>query len=205
MFNISYDFQIFTSQRYGGVSRYFYELCSRISSQSEGVISPSILAPLHVNQYIKQLAPHQLRAIGSVKPFRGSSRALKLINEGVSYVKNRVDLPDLIHETYYSRRTVAPKNCPIVLTVYDMIHELFNQKFRVNDQTTTLKRIAVERANHIICISESTKQDLMRLFGTDEKKISVTHLGFSIDNKKIIDENSLFEYILIFIDGTNSL
>ncbi len=189
MFNISYDFQIFTSQRYGGVSRYFYELCSRISSQSEGVISPSILAPLHVNQYIKQLAPHQLRAIGSVKPFRGSSRALKLINEGVSYVKNRVDLPDLIHETYYSRRTVAPKNCPIVLTVYDMIHELFNQKFRVNDQTTTLKRIAVERANHIICISESTKQDLMRLFGTDEKKISVTHLGFSIDNKKIIDEN----------------
>jgi glycosyltransferase involved in cell wall biosynthesis len=186
---ISYDYQIFAFQSYGGVSRYFYELCARLKSQSEGVLCPSIYAPLHVNQYIEKLAPGQLHSIGAVKPFRGSSLALRLIDEGISHIRNRIYMPDLIHETYYSRRTVAPKNCPIVLTVYDMVHELFAQNFRLNDSTTNLKRIAVERADHIICISESTKQDLMQLFGTDERKISVTHLGFSIDNEKIIDEN----------------
>ena len=191
MFNISYDHQVFAFQSYGGVSRYFYELCSRISSQSNNVLCPSILAPLHVNQYIKQLAPHQLRTLCAVKPFRGSSRALRLINEVASRARNRIFVPDLIHETYYSRRTVAPKNCPVVLTVYDMVHELFAQNFKINDSTTELKRIAVKRADHIICISESTKQDLMQLFGTNEKNLSVTHLGFSINSGATANEINL--------------
>jgi glycosyltransferase involved in cell wall biosynthesis len=35
----------------------------------------------------------------------------------------------------------------------------------------------VERASHIICISESTKNDLINFFKVDESKISVIHLG----------------------------
>lgn len=188
---ISYDYQVFTFQRYGGISRYFYELCFRIKNQSDDVFFPSILAPLHVNQYIKKLTPNQLHTLCAVKPFRGSARAMRIINEGVSLIRNRIFVPDLVHETYYSRRTVAPKNCPVVLTVYDMVHELFSQNFEINDSTTSLKRIAVERANHIICISESTKQDLIRLFGTEEKKISVTHLGFSINSGEIVNASNI--------------
>lgn len=207
MFNISYDHQIFTFQSYGGVSRYFYELCSRINSQSDGALCPSILAPLHVNQYIKQLAPHQSRTLCIIKPFRGSSRALRFINHGASHIRNRIFAPDLVHETYYSQHTVAPKKCPVVLTVYDMVHELFTQNFKIGDSTSKLKRVAVERADHIICISESTKQDLMRLFDTDEKKISVIHLGFYINDgskRKEINLEPLHHKPFIFHVGSRA-
>ena len=179
--NITYDYQVFALQAYGGVSRYFYELCSRLAQQTDGAMQPSILAPLHINNYIRNLPSQQLQAMAKVKAFRGSWLALQPFNQTASTLKHRFKAPHLLHETYYAKQTTAPKNCPIVLTVYDMVHEIFAHTLKSNDSTTKRKRIAVDRADHIICISESTKQDLMRLFGTEEKKISVTHLGFSLN------------------------
>ena len=86
--------------------------------------------------------------------------------------------PDVVHETYYTRFGSAPKFCPTVITVYDMIHELFSDEMPLTDSTSALKRIAVDRADAVICISENTKQDLIRLYGTPASKISVVHLGF---------------------------
>jgi glycosyltransferase involved in cell wall biosynthesis len=84
----------------------------------------------------------------------------------------------LIHRTYYSpvskRATV-----PVVITVFDMIHEMFSDAFPRGDTTSTNKRVCVRSADHIICISESTASDLVRIFGVERRKISVTHLGHS--------------------------
>src|SRR5262249_28133837 len=35
-------------------------------------------------------------------------------------------------------------------------------------------------ADHVICISENTRQDLVRLFGVDPARTSVVHLGYSL-------------------------
>ena len=56
-----------------------------------------------------------------------------------------------------------------------MIHELFRDEFSTRDKTTMLKKKAVDCADHVICISESTRRDSMNLFGTSEEKISVVH------------------------------
>lgn len=186
--NITYDYQVFALQAYGGVSRYFYELCSRLAQQTDGDMQSNILAPLHINNYIKNLPSNQLQTLAKVKAFRGSWLALQPFNQTASTLKNRFKAPHLLHETYYAKQTTAPKNCPIVLTVYDMVHELFVQTLKAGDSTTKRKRIAVDRADHIICISESTKQDLIRLFGTDEKKISVIHLGFNLNSAAMASE-----------------
>lgn len=186
--NITYDYQVFALQAYGGVSRYFYELCSRLARQTDGDMQPNILAPLHINNYIKNLPSNQLQTLAKVKAFRGSWLALQPINQVASTLLNRFTPPDLLHETYYAKQTTTPKKRPIVLTVYDMVHEIFAHTLKSNDSTTKRKRIAVDRADHIICISESTKQDLIRLFGTDEKKISVIHLGFSLNSAAIVSE-----------------
>lgn len=84
----------------------------------------------------------------------------------------------MLHETNYSKRGTAPTGCPTVITVYDMIHELFADEFSGRDNTAEIKKIAVERADHIICISENTKRDLINLYGTPADKISVVLLGF---------------------------
>jgi glycosyltransferase involved in cell wall biosynthesis len=83
--------------------------------------------------------------------------------------------PDIVHETYYASNSVAKKN--IVLTVYDMIHEIFPDLFSSSDSTSVLKKQAVERASHVVCISEKTKNDLINFFKVDESKISVIYLG----------------------------
>jgi glycosyltransferase involved in cell wall biosynthesis len=70
-------------------------------------------------------------------------------------------------------------NAPTVVTVFDMIHELFPENFAKDDKTTHYKQLCVEHAAHVLCISESTARDLVRLFGVPREKISVTHLAYS--------------------------
>jgi glycosyltransferase involved in cell wall biosynthesis len=85
--------------------------------------------------------------------------------------------PDILHETYYLEKKLAPPATKIVVTVHDMTHEKFPQFFRSADKTSQAKRTAVDRADHVICVSENTKSDLMELFGVQAGKITVTHLA----------------------------
>ena len=57
----------------------------------------------------------------------------------------------MIHETYYSRININYRRCPVILTVYDMIHEKFKEDFSNSDNTINIKKIAINRADHIIC------------------------------------------------------
>jgi len=61
-----------------------------------------------------------------------------------------------------------------------MIHELFCDQFSPRDKTTQFKKSTFKRVDHIICISQSTKRDLMKFFDVDEKKITVVHLGVDL-------------------------
>jgi glycosyltransferase involved in cell wall biosynthesis len=58
-----------------------------------------------------------------------------------------------------------------------MIHELFPDFMGANSKTARDKKIAVKNADHIICISESTKRDAIELLNICESKVSVVHLG----------------------------
>jgi len=59
-----------------------------------------------------------------------------------------------------------------------MIQELFPDDFPSHDNVARNKKLAVERADHVICVSENTRHDLIRLTGISEKKTSVVHHGF---------------------------
>ena len=41
------------------------------------------------------------------------------------------------------------------------------------------KKKSIENTDHLICISENTKKDLIKYYGVSKNKISVTHLGIS--------------------------
>ncbi len=83
----------------------------------------------------------------------------------------------IYHPTYYNFSGL-PK-ATTVFTVYDFAHERFPSLF-AGDKTPVLKRKAFERADALICISESTKKDLLELYRVDsECRIRVIHLGYS--------------------------
>lgn len=175
---IVFDHQIFYLQQYGGISRYFCELSSRLHKNKNFDIS--VIAPFHINQYLRANSHQGVRNNYFPTGFRGAGR--------IQRAGRRILLPlfhainadaDVIHETYYSLNPTGRARCRVV-TVYDMIHEFFADDFKDDSFTTKAKRAAVARADHVICISESTRQDLIRLFGVDARKTTVVHLGYSL-------------------------
>jgi len=175
--HIVYDYQIFSRQEYGGVSRYYYELASRIAKY-EGC-DVSVHALLYVNNYIK--CNDSFKVIGIHVPIiPKTGRARILFNAVLGRMLIRKCMPDIIHETYYARHGATPAKAKTVITVYDMIHEKFRDNFPSQDKTSHNKACAVKRANHIICISENTKNDLINLFNVSPQKISVIYLAYTL-------------------------
>jgi len=172
---LAFDHQIFVMQPYGGISRYFAQIAQGLLNMDQEVVT---FAPLHINNYLRSLSKEMVygRYIHRFPP--KTVRFFLAYNHFLVRSKILKWNPDIVHETYYSRFGSAPKDCQTVITVYDMIHELFPDEMPVTDNTSVLKRISVDRADAVICISENTKQDLMRLYGTPANKISVVHLGF---------------------------
>lgn len=175
---VAFDHQIFAHQRYGGVSRYFVELAKRLAKDTESDVA--VIAPLHINSY---LAGEDVEAITRGRYVPESSKSI------VRHISdlNRVAVPwawrgvnaDIVHETYFAVKPVG-RGQRRVVTVYDMIHELFADEFPDAGHLTAAKRAAVDRADHVICISANTQRDLVRLYGVDPARTSVVHLGYSM-------------------------
>ena len=172
---IALDYQTFTLQTYGGISRYFTQLAQGLLDLEQQV---EVFAPLHRNSYLESLPPSIIdgRRINRYPP--KTTRFFLAYNELISRHQIARWKPNVVHETYYSKRATAPADCPTVITVYDMIHELYADEFSKKDKTAIIKKNAVQRADHVICISENTKNDLVNLYGTPANKISVVLLGF---------------------------
>ena len=88
--------------------------------------------------------------------------------------------PDIVHETYFSPYRLGAQRPRRVLTIYDMIHEKFPSSFPDADKTARYKALATERADHVICISESTRRDAIEILGLHPDKTSVIYLGFDL-------------------------
>jgi len=171
---LAFDYQAFHLQSYGGVSRYFARLAQGLLDGDNKV---GIFAPVHRNSYLGDLPRGVVHGRHVPQYPARTARLLGAYNRLHARLSMARWEPDLVHETYYSP---APAICakPTVVTVFDMIHELYPNDFLACDNTTRHKRAAVERADHVICISESTRNDLVHLFGIPERKVSVVLLGF---------------------------
>jgi len=175
---ICYDHQIFSWQKYGGISRYYYEIANRIAASGNEV---EVFAPLYVNEYFNNdCGVHPLGInIPRLPPI---IRAIVMaVNLPLSYllIKRRTNI-NILHETYYSMFDCCPQSAKRVITVHDMIHEKFPHYFPDQDNTRKYKAHAVHRADHIICVSENTRRDLIKLLNVPQEKTSVVYHGYSL-------------------------
>lgn len=170
---IAFDYQIFCLQAYGGISRYYARLASALSSTEE----VKIFAPLHCNEYLDSVSRDLVRGTRIAKRASLPVRCAIPYNYAASEFSSSRWGRDIVHETYFSMFQPQRK-CPTVVTIYDMVHELFPGQFSKVGNVSARKRMAVDRASKVICISESTRNDLIRLWGVDESRIAVIHLGF---------------------------
>lgn len=193
---IAYDYQIFSSQAYGGVSRYFCSLIEHLS-KVEQVDDVAIVAPFYINTYLKASLPSKYVKGLYIPPIPNASYVLRMASFFLSQAKIKAFQPDILHETYYSLKTYPVGKITRVVTVYDMIHEKFSSLMSDNTQKIILaKKAAVERADFVICISENTRKDLLDLLDVPEDKTATVHLGYDVltsqsKNSTFGDQNSI--------------
>jgi glycosyltransferase involved in cell wall biosynthesis len=171
---IYYTYDIFNEQRYGGISRYYFELIKRISPD----IDVKILAGLYINEYIKSLPVAKGIKVPALKYTGFMRRKVNRIFQAI--MLRGTDSKTIIHQTFYNHPYIKLQG-KVVVTVYDMITEIFPQYFQEGNNISLLKRRCCERADKVIAISHSTKNDLVRFFDISPKKIVVIHLASSLN------------------------
>lgn len=191
---ILFDYQIFFNQRFGGISRYFVELLSRFPDSIE--FENSLL--FSENVYLKESDKRFSKGI-EIPKFRGRNRIIGRLNKVKSIIDLKTKNYDLFHPTYYDPYFLKYLKKPYVITVYDMIHEKFQEMFPANDLTKEFKKKSIINADKIIAISQNTKDDLIDIYGLAPEKIEVVHLGHSVDNHNVTPINGIPKTYMLFV------
>jgi glycosyltransferase involved in cell wall biosynthesis len=178
--SIQYDHQVFSTHLFGGIPRYFVEVASRISRYPD--VNASVFAPFYINRFLAARR-NQISIIGFYQPhpIPHTARTIRSLNAVLFRGYSVFSRPDIVHETFYWPRRAASGASKIVLTVHDTIVERLPQYFQSVGEQRELKARALRRADHIICISQNTRRDLIEFYEVDPDKISVVYLGSSLD------------------------
>lgn len=173
---VLFDHQTFAHQEYGGISRYFYELAVRLHGQPNMEVDSSIA--FSNNDYIRGSDILPSRQFFPKNTFKGKQRLMLFIDEQKSKRIYKNGDFDIFHPTYYDTYYVNyPKRKPVVVTCLDMIHEKF---IKEDVRTAASKKTVLTKADHVVAISQSTKNDLMEYYKIPDAKISVTYLASSL-------------------------
>ncbi len=176
MMRVGYDDQALLAQRRGGVSRYVLSLVGVFGAAPELGVEPVTAWRFSTNEHA--LAAGVARGIGPLDRHR---RGFDPISAGACFALNsagrrRARGADLLHQTFYHPRFLEKRGSrPSVVTVYDMIPELFPELFDRNPHLA--KAEYIRQSDLVIAISESAAADLVRVYGEIAAPIVVTPLG----------------------------
>ena len=198
---VHFDGQIFFRQSVGGISRYFVSLARELVNIGE--LDATITAPIHVNQYLRD----ESTLMGSGKYIKKpphSARLVTIANIAWLMLNKRQKAPDLLHQTYYNKNDIFFPSCPTVTTVHDLINERNPRDFSRADNIRKHKKYAINRANHIICVSNSTRNDLIDIYGVRDSDVSVIHLASDLPvNDPITVENPIGIPYILYVGRRN--
>ena len=170
---VAFDEQIFSLQPYGGISRLYFEAAREfLTDTSHGVEIDRMNCPV-VNEYVLSDA-----RITTSLGLRRSKSPYRALSHYFTRPPRRGDV-DVFNSTFYLPRVLAdyPK-AKRVVTVFDLIPEIMPATRRRLDFLTR-KRAHLRAADHIICISESTRRDLLRIYPEVRAPITVAYPGVS--------------------------
>lgn len=195
---VFFDYQIFYLQKYGGISRYFYELAKALNELSD--CQPKILAPLHRNNYLEENTDD---FILKFSPFLKSLINNRFYNKDV-FVSNKLtqafcgfNPKAVMHETYYTHRIET--KLPKVTTVHDMIYELYQTGTDDEKKIIAEKKKAFHEADCIIAVSEHTRSDLLMFYPELKSKTFVVRHGVSQGNYPEIKAISDIKPFILFV------
>lgn len=167
--NITLDNIVFSLQKAGGISTYWFELSSRILRDYDNVL---FIERENENIVAKNLIVSKERILKT-----GISNLL--LDRFVNIKLSKINEAFIFHSSY--NRITTNRNAKQVLTIHDFVHERFYTGIR-RFLHSYQKGKAIKKADVIIVISENTKKDLMLFFPKiNPYKINVIYNGVSDD------------------------
>ncbi len=155
-----------------GLGRYALRLAAALAAERPGQVS-LFANRTRTARPLPDLASLPLRTVrAGYKPWRMAVWAAQIAR--VPF--NRLVGPcDLFHATEHL--LVPVRGVPSVLTVHDVIYELFPEHHRRLNYLflTNAMPLFVRRAAHVITVSEQSKRDLCRLYDVPEEKVTVVY------------------------------
>lgn len=193
---VLFDDQIYSMMTHGGVARYHYELIKALNHINVETNLPLFFSN---NYYIRKrdVSTHISSLPFNFKIF---NKTLPQFNR---YFSKRAILKqefDVFHPTSYALYFLDKlQNKPFVVTVHDMISEIYDK----NNDINKIKRELVLKANKIIAISENTKKDILSFIPIDEKKIDVVYHGNTLvdDGVCLIEHTKNINPYFLYVGG----
>ena len=171
---VFFDYSVFTLQKHGGISKYILSLVNNFSNN----IDPLIISPFYKNIGLKNFKKAEnfffYNRLGFLSKYTDNFNKLYID------LKLKLNNPNIFHYTYFNQKKFYKTKSKIVITEYDLIKEIF-YKENFSDQLEYKKRL-FQKSDHIICISNNTKKDLIDHYNLKNKNISVVKLA--VDKSK---------------------
>lgn len=190
MIDIGFDGAIFGLSRIGGINTYAWEMLWRLSNVADAEITLGL----------------------TDKVISGKKEAIEALNlpttrdiiptKAARYMKSRLR-NDVVHSTYY--REPPSKRTKSVVTVYDFVYERYRSGLARKVHSLQKSR-ACKTADAILCISENTREDLLKAYpDIDPAIVHVTHLALAHETFFVPDDAyPAIDDAVVYVGGRTS-
>lgn len=172
---VLFDSEAFIRHRRSGITRYFAELIGEFRADESWGVEPLTPFRYVANAHLSENLPGQYRQVPL--PARWRAPVMDRLN---SRAMRSAVSADIVHHSVYEpsalERWSAPKR---VCTVYDFTFELFPDLFPQTQEDVSAKNLFIDRCDALLCISNTTYDDLRHFHPQLDKPVIVTHLGVS--------------------------
>jgi glycosyltransferase involved in cell wall biosynthesis len=174
---ILYDHQVFSLQDAGGASRYHFELVRNLQGSDEVEIEMVMGLNGSVMPFaaLRRARTNVFGRSTGIGPGLARYAINELFSALIAPLRGKVDV---YHPTLY-RALPWVRRRRIVVTHHDCIHERFPQLFSNAASIVDTKRKLFAQADAIICVSASSRNDLLHFYDVAENKTHVVPHGFS--------------------------
>lgn len=174
---VYYDHQVFSLHDAGGAPRYFFELVRHLQSWESLrlEIAPRLTSSVYP---LGELANERTR-VSSIRSTMPPGGYRYLLNEFIGLPNDLLrSKVDIYHPTLYRANRLVRRR-RMVATHHDCTHERYPALFKNAQLVSENKQRLYRAADAIICVSESSRRDLIHYHSIDPSKTHVIHHGFA--------------------------
>lgn len=154
------DNLIFDLRNKGGVSKYWSKIIDRIDKTNNDIT--------FIESNSARKTNFDRKEIKLLKEVKLTNTPVFLRRILALFVKSKV-----YHSSYFTFSLLSDRN---IVTVHDMIHELYPNKFK-GFVFKFFKKKLCKSADQIIAVSNQTKKDIIKIYKMEPEKVKVIHNG----------------------------